>query len=70
MKVSLELPDRVWGRLTSLAETQGMTVADLIGDAVAGLLPAPVKVSPLDLLQHELRLARADGWRAPRRGTQ
>lgn len=39
MKVQIELPDRVWGRLVDLADERRTKVPDLIADAVAGLIP-------------------------------
>jgi len=65
VKVTLELPDRVWGRLASMADTRNVKVADLIADAVTGILPPPP--THLEQLEHELRQARRNGWRAPRR---
>lgn len=38
MKVTVEIPARVWGRLASVADSRGVKVAALIGDAVEGLL--------------------------------
>lgn len=79
--VQLTLPDKVWGRLASMADTQGLKVADLLGDAVEDLLEPTAKerreynrkVIPLDrlaLLNAEVSAARRSGWRAPVRGRQ
>lgn len=34
VKVSVELPQNVWGRLATIAEDRGVTVAQVIGGAV------------------------------------
>lgn len=77
--VQLTLPDHVWGRLASMADTNGLSVADLVGDAVENLLEPTARerreykrvVVPTDslaLLDFELSAARRAGWRAPIRG--
>lgn len=77
--VQLTLPDHVWGRLASMADTSGLKVADLIGDAVEDVLEPTAKerraynrrVVPVDrlaVLDAELSAARRSGWRAPVRG--
>ena len=35
MKVTVNLPDPVWGRLASAAENRGITVAEVIAKAIA-----------------------------------
>jgi len=39
MTVPVTLPARVWGRLASLADASGVTVADLVADAIQDVLP-------------------------------
>lgn len=38
MKVPLEMPDEVWGRLATLADTREVKIADLIAEAVKTLI--------------------------------
>lgn len=38
MTVPVTMPERVWGRLTSVAAERQVTVSDLIADAVEGLV--------------------------------
>lgn len=62
--IPVTLPEKVWGRLASLAEGQGTTVGALLADQIASLLPAE---TPLGTLRDELTAARAAGFRVPRR---
>lgn len=43
MKVVVALPEPVWGRLASIADARGVSVADVIGKAIA----AEMKPRPL-----------------------
>lgn len=77
--VPVTLPEPVWGRLASIADRRGVTVADLIADAVQALVSAPAHdvrahlvpvVVPevhdrLAELKAEVDAARESGWRAP-----
>lgn len=38
MKITFELPDRVWGRLVSVAEDRGTTAAALVSASVTELV--------------------------------
>jgi len=76
--VPVTLPDRVWGRLASVAETNGVKVGDLIAAAILRELETPAQRprhvpevlaasnDPLADVMHEIREARDAGWRAPR----
>lgn len=44
MRVQLNLSDRVWARLAVIADERGVKVAEMLADAVDGILAAP---SPL-----------------------
>lgn len=37
--VPVTLPEEVWGRLASLADRRGVRVADLIAEAIEGMVP-------------------------------
>ncbi len=79
--VPVTLPEPVWGRLASIADRRGVTVADLLAGAVRALVSAPAHdvrahlvpvVVPevhdrLAELDAELNAARASGWRVPNR---
>lgn len=66
--ISVTLPAHVWGRLASIADSQGVRVADVVALAVAREIRDVRVVDQLSVLQDALDRARADGWRAPRRG--
>lgn len=66
--VTVILPVNVWGRLASIADSQGVKVADVIALAVAKEIRDVKVVDQLQVLQDALDQARANGWRAPRRG--
>ncbi|GAB3616038.1 hypothetical protein GCM10027416_05950 [Okibacterium endophyticum] len=34
MKTTIEMPDRVWGRLATIAENRGLKVADVIAESI------------------------------------
>ena len=76
--VTVTLPERVWGHLASIADIQGVQVADVLAHAVAAELKrsprapldsdyVPTFDSPLDELRYELKEATRSGWRVPRR---
>lgn len=65
--VPLVLPRKVWGRLASFADNRGVKVADLIADAIEGIIPPPPTVTQLQILERELQAARRNGFRYPRR---
>lgn len=66
MTVPVVMPEKVWGRLASVAEGRGTTIAALLADQVVALLPA--ESAPIDVLRSELGAARKAGFRIPRRG--
>lgn len=44
MRISLEMPDAVFGKLANLADSKGVKVADIVGDAVAAAVGERVVV--------------------------
>lgn len=65
--IPVTLPAKVWGRLASIADAQGVKVADVIALAIAQKVHDSLPDN-LARLQQGLDEARASGWRAPRRG--
>lgn len=57
MKLTVEMPDRVWGLLVAAAAERQKKVADLVGDAIAEMVSIPPAVAgnrcgpPLTMLQ-------------------
>lgn len=81
MTVRLTLPEKVWGRLASIADNRGSKVAELLVEAAlrstesdrverarVQVASAPVVGGKLAELSAELKAARAAGYRAPMRG--
>ena len=62
--IAVEVPDWVWGRLASIADTEKRTVGDLVADQILLLLGENPQLSQLEILQRELVLARRAGYRA------
>lgn len=46
MKVTIDLPEAVWGKLASAADRQNVKVGDLIGRAVVSLIEPKVQQAP------------------------
>jgi hypothetical protein len=48
--VKVEFPEKVWGRLASIADNRGVSIAELIVDSASGLLalPRPEQLCPLE----------------------
>lgn len=46
MKIVLEVPDRVWGKLADLADKREVKVADLLVEAITGMLPGAPTPKP------------------------
>lgn len=66
--ISVTLPAHVWGRLASIADSQGVRVADVVALAVAREIRDERVLTRLQVLQDGLDRARRNGWQAPRRG--
>lgn len=79
--VPVKLPRWVWGRLATIAANRGVKVADLLVEAIQGLMESQpqgairrprvwAESDPdgrLKELMDEVAAARTSGWRAPRR---
>lgn len=77
--VSVTMPDWMWGRLASIADKKHVKVGRLIEQLILAAINADAALRPpihaegdtglpgrrLDILDAELKSARASGWRAP-----